>query len=83
MAYCMAMIFIFLKISLMIGTCILKLLSNSFINGMCAAARVDVVITIRGSIFEPLAIILSISSLYRFALVSSISGENPLLQYLN
>ena len=50
---------------------------------MCAAARAPVVMIIRGSIFHPLAAMLSISGLYLLVLASSVSGENLSLQYVN
>jgi len=83
MAYCIAMVFMFLKVFQMVGIGILNLSVNNFIDGMCAAALALAVITIRGSIFHPLTTIFSISGLYLFALASSVSGENLSLQYVN
>jgi len=61
----------------------IKVVFKYFIDGMCVAARAPAVITIRGSIFQPLAAILSISGLYLLALASSVSSENLSLQYVN
>jgi hypothetical protein len=44
---------------------------------------VHVVITMSGSIFQPLAVMLSIRGLYLLALASSDYGENLSLQYVN
>ena len=38
MAYCMAIVFMFLKVFLMVGIGILKLSASSFIDGMCVVA---------------------------------------------
>ena len=83
MAYCMAIVLMFLKVFLMVGIGILNLSSSSFIDGMCVVALAPAVMTIRGSIFHPLATILSISGLYLLVLASSVSGENLSLQYVN
>ena len=83
MAYSMAIVLIFLKIFLMAGMGILKLFSSIFIDRMYAVARAPAVITIKGSIFQPLAVILLISGLYLLALASRVSGENLSLQYVN
>ena len=53
----------------------LNLSSSSFMDGMCVAAPAPAVITIRGSIFQPRAAMLSMSGLYLLALASSVSGE--------
>ena len=83
MAYCMAMVLMFLKVFQMDGIGSLNLFSSSFIDGMCAATLAHVVITVSGSIFQPLATMFSIIGLYLLALVSSVSGENLSLQYIN
>src|ERR1700738_690939 len=83
MAYCMAMVLMFLKVFRMDGIGSLNLSSSSFIDGMCAAALAPVVITMSGSIFQPRATISSISGLYLLALASSVSGENLSLHYVN
>ena len=83
MAYCMAMVFMFLKVCRMEAIGILNLSSSIFIDGMCVAALAPAVITMSGSIFQPLAAIFSINALYLLVLVSSVCGENLLLQYVN
>ena len=83
MACCMTIVFMFLKVLLMVAIGILKLPASSFIDGMCAVAMAPDEMTIRGSIFYCLAVILAISGLYLLILASSVSGENLLLQYMN
>src|SRR6202022_900863 len=83
MAYCMAMVLMFLKVFRMDGIGSLNLSSSSFIDGMCAAALAPAVITMSGSIFQPLAAMFSVSGFYLFALASSVSGEKLSLQYVN
>ena len=83
MAYCMAMVFIFLKVFRMADIGNLNLSSSIFIDGVCVAALAPAVITMSGSTFQPLAIMLSIRGLYLLALASSVSGENLSLQYVN
>ena len=53
MAYCMAMVFMFLKVFLTVGMDILKLSLSSFIDGMCVVALALAVMTIRGWTFHP------------------------------
>ena len=50
-AYCMAMVLMFLKVFRMDGIGSLNLSSSSFIDGMCVAALALAVITMSGSIF--------------------------------
>ena len=83
MAYCMAMVLMFLKVLRMDGIGSLNLSSSNFIDGMCVVALVPVVITMSRSIFHPRAAMFSISGLYLLALASSDSGENQSLQYVN
>ena len=83
MAYCMAIVFMFLKVFLMVVIGILKLSTSSFIDGMCVVALAPAVMTIRGSTFHPLATILAINGLYLLVLASSVYGENLSLQYVN
>ena len=83
MAYCIAMVLMFLKVFRMDGIGSLNLSSNSFIDGMCVAALAPAVIIMSGSIFQSLAAMYSISGLYLLALAASVSGENLLLQYVN
>ena len=83
MAYCIAMVLIFLKVFLMVTMGILKLVSSAFIDGMWAVALAPAVMTISGSIFHPLEAILAISGLYLLFFASIASGENLSLQYVN
>ena len=82
MAYCIAMVLMFLKVFRMDGIGSLNLSSSSFI-GMCVVALAPAVITMSGSIFQPRAAMFSISGLYLLALASSVSNENLSLQYVN
>ena len=81
MAYCMAMVLIFLKVFRMDGIGSLNL--SSSIDGMCVAAMAHAVITMSGSMFQPKAAMFFICGLYLLALVSSVSEENMSLQYVN
>jgi len=83
MAYCIAMVLIFLKVFLMVAMGILSLCSRIFIDGMWVVARAPAVMTISGSIFHPLMAMLSISGLYLLFFASIVSGENLSLQYVN
>ena len=76
MAYCMAMVLMFLKVFRMDGIGSLNLSSSIFIDGMCVAALAHAVITMSGSIFQPKASMFSISGLYLLAFASSVFGEN-------
>jgi hypothetical protein len=83
MANCMAIVFMFLKVCLMNAIGILNLSSSSLIDGMCVVALAPVVITMSGSVFQPLEAMFSISGLYLLALASNVYGENLSLQYVN
>ena len=83
MAYCIAMLLMFLKVFRMEGIGILNLSSSNFIDGMCVAALAPAVMTISGSIFQPRAAMLSINGWYLLVLASSVDGENLSLQYVN
>ena len=83
MAYCIAMVLIFLKVFLMVAIGILRVSSSVFIDGMWAVAQAPAVITISGSIFQPLEAMLSISGLYLLVFNSVASLENLSLQYVN
>ena len=72
MAYCIAMVLMFLKVFRMVGIGSLNLSSNSFIDGMCVAALAPAIITMSGSIFQPLAATYSIRGLYLLALAFSV-----------
>jgi hypothetical protein len=80
MAYCIAMVLMFLKVFRMDDIGSLNLSSSSFIDGMCVAALASTVITMSRSIFQPRAAMLSISGLYLLVLASSVAGENLSLQ---
>ena len=83
MAYCIAIVLIFLKVFLMIGIGILKCVLSDSIDGMCVVALAPAVMTMRGSTFHPLATIFAISCPYLLFFASSVSGENLSLQYVN
>ena len=83
MAYCIAILLIFLKVFLMVTIGILRLFSSIFIDGMWVIAQAPAVMTMSGSIFHPLEAILSISGLYLLFFASIVSGENMSLQYVN
>ncbi len=83
MAYCIAMVLIFLKVFLMEVMGILRLSSSFVIDGMWVVALAPAVMTIIGSIFHPLEAILSISGLYLLFFASIASRENLSLQYVN
>ena len=80
---CMAMVLIFLKVFLMVTMGSLRLVSRISIDAMWVVALAPAVMTISGSIFHPLAAILSISGLYLVVFASIAYGENLLLQYVN
>jgi hypothetical protein len=80
MAYCIAIVLIFLKVFLMVTIGILRLFSSIFIDGMWVIARAPAVMTMSGSIFHPLEAILSISGLYLLFFASIVYGENLSLQ---
>ena len=52
MAYCMAMVFMFLKVFRMADIGSLNLSSSIFIDGVCVAALAPAIITMIGSIFQ-------------------------------
>ena len=83
MAYCIAMVLIFLNVFLMVSIGILKLVSSDFIDGMWAVALAPAVMTISGSIFHPLEAMLAISGMYLLFFASIVYGENLSLQFVN
>jgi hypothetical protein len=83
MAYCIAIVLMFLKVFLMAVIGILKLVLSNFIDGICVVALAPAVMTRRGSTFHPLAAILAITGLYLLFFASIVSGENLSLQYVN
>ena len=62
MAYCIAMVLISLKVCLIVFSNILSFSFKIFIEGMCVVALARAVMTINGSKFHPLLVMLSISS---------------------
>ena len=66
MAYCMAMTLISSNVCLMFILGILNMILIFFIEGVCVAALIPPVMTISGSTFHHLLIILFISGLYFF-----------------
>jgi hypothetical protein len=79
----MTMVLMFLKVFRMDDIGSLNLSSSSFIDGMCVAALAHAVITMSGSIFQPMAAMFSINGLYLLVLASSVAGKNLSLQYVN
>ena len=63
-AYCMAITLISSNVCFMFILGILKIISILFIEGICVVALALAVMTISGSIFQPLLIILFINVLY-------------------
>ena len=82
-ACCIAMVLISMKVCLIVSFGILNFSSKIFIEGMCVVALVPAMITISGSIFHPLLVMLSISSWYFSILRVMVSDENLSLQYVN
>ena len=60
-ACCIPIVLISLKVCLMVFSRILNSSSKVFIEGMCVVALALVVMTINGSTFRPMLVILSIS----------------------
>lgn len=71
MAYCIVMVLIFLIVLLIVDTSLLKMFSSRFIDGICAAALVLAKMTIKESIFMPLATISATNGLYMLVLIVS------------
>ena len=82
-AYCMAITLISSNVCLMFTLGILNITSIFFIEGICVAALAPAVMTISGSIFQPLLIMLSISGLYFFVFLVIVSSSILSLQYVN
>ena len=83
MAYCIAIVLMFLKVFLMVDIGILKLVSSDSIYRMCVVALAPAMMTMRGSTFHPLVAILAINGPYLLFFASSVYGENMSLQYVN
>ena len=82
-AWCIAMVLISLKVHHMVFLRILNFSFIIFIEEMCVDALANVVITISGSLFHPLLVMLSISGWYFSIFVIIVSQENLSLQYVN
>ena len=82
-ACCIAMMLISMKVCLIVSFGILNFSSKIFIEGVCVVALAPVVMTISGSTFHPLLVMLSISGWYFSILRVMISGEYLSLQYVN
>ena len=83
MACCIVMVFILLKVCLIVFSGILNFSSRIFIDGMCVVALAPTVMTINGSTFHPLLVMLSKSGWYFSAFLVMVSRENPSLWYVN
>ena len=82
MACCMAMVLMFLKVFLIGSMGILKVSASIFIDGINVVARAPAVRTIRGSTFQPNAMVSSMRGWYLSILFLNVSGENRSLQYV-
>ena len=77
------MVLISMKVCLIVSFGILNFSSKIFIEGVCVVALAPVVMTISGSIFHALLVMLSISGWYFSVLQVMVSDENLSLQYVN
>ena len=82
-ACCIAMVLMSMKVCLIFFVGILSFSSNIFKEGVCVVALAPAVMTISGSTFHPLLVMLSISDWYFSVLRVMVSGENLSLQYAN
>ena len=78
-----AMVLISMKVCLIVSFGILNFSSKIFIEGVCVVALVPTMMTISGSTFHPLLVMLSISGWYFSVLRVMVSDENLSLQYVN
>lgn len=83
MAWCIAILFISLKVFLMGFIGILTLVSRIFIEGMYVDALAPAVITISGSTIHPLFLMSLMRGWYFSIFLAVVSGENLSLQYVN
>lgn len=83
MACWIAMVLMLLKVFLMGFIGISNFSLRRVIDGMCVVALAPVVMTMSGSTFHPLAMMLLISGWYLSILFSIVSDENLSLQYVN
>ena len=79
----MAIVLISMKVCLIVSLGILNFSSKVFIEGVCVVALAPVVMTISGSTFHPLLVMLSISGWYFSILRVMVSDQNLSLQYVN
>ena len=82
-AYCMAITLISSNVCLMFILGILNITSILFIEGICVAALALAVMTISGSIFQPLLLMLSINGLYFYVFLVVVSLGILSLEYVN
>ena len=82
-AYCIVMTLISSKVCLMLSLWNLNVFSMLSIKEVCVVALIPTVMTISGSIFHPLLMILSISALYLFIFFIIVSYGILSLQYVN
>ena len=83
MACCIAMVFMSMKVFFKVFFRILNFSSNILIKGVCIVALAPAVMTISGSIFHPLLLMLSRSDWYFSIFRVMASDENLSLQYVN
>ena len=72
----MAIVLISMKVCLIVSFGILNFSSKVFIEGVCLVALAPAVMTISGSTFHPLLVMLSISGWYFSVLRVMVSDEN-------
>ena len=83
MACCVAIMFISLKVFLIACSGILNFFSRIFIDGICDVALVPAMITISGSIFQPLFVIFFINGWYFSIFIVIFSRKKLSIQYVN
>ena len=79
----MAIVLISMKVCLIVSFGILNFSSKVFIEEVCVVALAPAVMTISGSTFHPLLVMLFISGWYFSVLRVMVSDENLSLQYVN
>ena len=77
------MVLISMKVCLIVSFGILNFSSKIFIEEVCVVALASAVMTISGSTFHPLSVMLFISGWYFSVLQVMVSDENLSLQYVN
>ena len=78
-----AMVLMSMKVCFKVSFGILNFSSNILIEGVCVVALAPAVMTISGSTFHPLLVMLSISGWYFSVFRVMASDENLSLQYVN